>query len=306
LAQHQRQVQRAAGLVAEGVGGELALRRGSARVPIFSTSVSVRLRYSIRSAMVPIFSPCSAANSCRSGRRAMVPSSFMISQITAAGVQPAMAARSQPASVWPARISTPPRRPAAERCGPAAPGRCLCVGRHGSLHGAARSAAEMPVVTPSAASMDTVKAVPMRVPLRATMGGRCRRSQRSRVSVRQIRPRPKRHEVDGLGRDVVGRQDQVALVLAVFLVHQDDHAAGGQLGHDVLHGRDAGDAGGGGGSGWKRSWSGQAAGVPGDAAWRARAPMDKDRIIRPSAPAAGGPGTPARPGMGLENYQYRS
>ena len=38
----------------------------------------------------------------------MVPSSFMISQITAAGVNPAIAARSHPASVWPARMRTPP------------------------------------------------------------------------------------------------------------------------------------------------------------------------------------------------------
>jgi hypothetical protein len=44
----------------------------------------------------------------RSGRRAIVPSSFMISQITAAGVSPARAARSHPASVCPARMSTPP------------------------------------------------------------------------------------------------------------------------------------------------------------------------------------------------------
>ena len=47
-----------------------------------------------------------------------------------------------------------------------------------------------------------------------------------------------RHEVDGFGRDVVGREDQVALVLAVFLVDQDDHAAGGEIGHDVGHRRD--------------------------------------------------------------------
>ena len=80
----------------------------SARLPIFSTSDSCRLRCSIKSAMVPIFRPCAAANSSRSGNRAMVPSSFMISQITDAGEQPAIAARSQPASVWPARISTPP------------------------------------------------------------------------------------------------------------------------------------------------------------------------------------------------------
>ena len=80
----------------------------SVRLPIFSISDSLRLRCSIRAAIVPILSLCSAAKSSRSGRRAMVPSSFMISQITAAGEQPAMPAKSQPASVWPARISTPP------------------------------------------------------------------------------------------------------------------------------------------------------------------------------------------------------
>jgi hypothetical protein len=50
----------------------------------------------------------------------------------------------------------------------------------------------MPVVTPVAASIDTVKAVPCLVPLRLAIGGSCRRSQRSRVSVRQISPRAKR------------------------------------------------------------------------------------------------------------------
>jgi hypothetical protein len=46
------------------------------------------------------------------------------------------------------------------------------------------------------------------------------------------------HEVDGLGRDVVGRQDQVALVFAVFLVDQDDHAAGAHVGNDVFNRRE--------------------------------------------------------------------
>ncbi len=32
------------------------------------------------------------------------------------------------------------------------------------------------------------------------------------------------HEIDGLGRNSVGRHDQVALILAVFVVHQDHHA----------------------------------------------------------------------------------
>ena len=40
----------------------------------------------------------------------MVPSSFMISQMTPAGMRPAMRARSTEASVWPARTSTPPLR----------------------------------------------------------------------------------------------------------------------------------------------------------------------------------------------------
>ena len=53
----------------------------------------------------------------------------------------------------------------------------------------ARSAAEMPVVTPSAASMDMVKLVLIFVPLTAVISGRRRRRQRSSVSVRQISPR---------------------------------------------------------------------------------------------------------------------
>ena len=46
------------------------------------------------------------------------------------------------------------------------------------------------------------------------------------------------HEVDGLGADVVGREHQVAFVFAVFFVHENDHAAGGELGHDVFDGGD--------------------------------------------------------------------
>ncbi len=120
----------------------------------------------------------------------MVPSSFITSQITAAGSRPAMRARSQPASVWPARISTPP---SCACSGKMWPGCTRSLGRASRATAAAtvraRSAAEMPVVTPLAASIETVKAVPCLVPLRLAIGGRCRRSQRSGVSVRQIRPR---------------------------------------------------------------------------------------------------------------------
>ena len=115
----------------------------------------------------------------------------MISQITEAGDRPAMRARSQPASVWPARISTPPSWACS---GKMWPGWTRSAGRVSRATATStvreRSAAEMPVVTPVAASIETVKAVLCLVPLRAAIGGSCRYSQRSRVSVRQIRPRP--------------------------------------------------------------------------------------------------------------------
>ena len=90
----------------------------------------------------------------------MLPSSFMISQITAAGVRPANCVRSQPASVWPARISTPPGWATTGKIWPG----CTMSAARASAREAtctvrARSAAEMPVVTPSAASMETVKLV---------------------------------------------------------------------------------------------------------------------------------------------------
>jgi hypothetical protein len=62
------------------------------------------------------------------------------------------------------------------------------------------------------------------VRLSRTISGRPSWRQRSSVSVRQIRPRAvPGHEVDRLGRDEFGRDDEVALVLAVFFVDQDDH-----------------------------------------------------------------------------------
>src|SRR5581483_8753934 len=148
-------------------------------------------RKRIRSAIEAILMPWRAENSTRSGSRAMVPSSFRISQITAAGVRPASVARSQPASVWPARTSTPP---------PCAISGKMCPGwtmSSGFAFGAtaactvrARSCAEMPVVTPLAASIETVNAVPSGERLSRTISGRFSCRQRCSVSVRQISPRP--------------------------------------------------------------------------------------------------------------------
>ena len=64
-------------------------------------------------------------------------------------------------------------------------------------------------------------------------------SARSGVSARQIRPRPKLgHEIDGVGRRHLRRNDEVAFVLALLGVHQDEHAAVARVLEDVVDGRE--------------------------------------------------------------------
>src|SRR5712671_2960760 len=121
----------------------------------------------------------------------MLPSSFMISHSTAAGWSPASCARSQQASVWPARTSTPP---ACAMSGNTWPGWTMsagvALGEAATLMVCERSAAEIPVLTPDAASMDTVKLVPCTERLRATIGSRLRRSACASVIGMQTRPLP--------------------------------------------------------------------------------------------------------------------
>ena len=91
----------------------------------------------------------------------------------------------------------------------------------------ARSAAEMPVVTPSRASMVSVKAVPKREVLSWVMGaeaevvgallGEGEADEAAAVAG---------HEVDGFGGDELGGEREVAFVFAVFVVDDDNHAAG--------------------------------------------------------------------------------
>ncbi len=140
---------------------------------------------------MPILRPCACANVRRSGSRAIVPSSFMISQRTADALSPASRIRSQHASVWPARTSTPPSWAISGKTWPGCTmSSGAASGRAATCTVRARSAAEMPVVMPSAASIDTVKLVPWTERLLAVIGGSRRRSACAAVIGMQISPRP--------------------------------------------------------------------------------------------------------------------
>ena len=155
-----------------------------------SMSVSVRSRCAITSLTVTILMSCSRANATRSGMPATEPSSWSISQITAAGEQPARRARSTDASVCPARTSTPPSR---ARIGKMWPGRVSCSGVESAPTRTwmvrARSAEEAPVAIPSRASTETVNCFESGDVLRPVMSGTFIASRRSPAIATQTMPR---------------------------------------------------------------------------------------------------------------------
>src|SRR3954471_5976644 len=109
--------------------------------------------------------------------------------MTPAGMTPASRARSTDASVWPVRSSTPPSRALS---GWTCPGTTMSAS---PLAGSiavrivcAWSAVEMPVVTPSRASMVTVNGVSWAASFLSVISSSPSASQRSAVSVRQIHP----------------------------------------------------------------------------------------------------------------------
>src|SRR2546425_39439 len=93
------------------------------------------------------------------------------------------------ASVWPARTSTPPSRAwSGKICPGLTRSRVVVRGSARTLIVRARSAALMPVVTPSRASTLTVNAVPSRASFRDTICGRSSSCRRSVVMGTQITP----------------------------------------------------------------------------------------------------------------------
>ena len=175
-----------------------------------------------------IFSPCRSQYGTRSGTRAIVPSSFMISQTTPAGFRPASRARSTAASVCPARWSTPPSR---ARSGKTWPGWTRSLGARGRVD---RDLDRVRAVVRRDAGRDALARLdrdrerrPERRLVAGPSSGRSSSSsQRSSVRQRQIEPAPVRgHEIDRLGRRELRRDRQIALVLAVLVVDDDDEPA---------------------------------------------------------------------------------
>ena len=119
-----------------------------------------------------------------------MPSSFIISQMTPAGVKPASRAISTTASVCPALTKLPP---SLATSGKTCPGVTISsLPRFSSVATeivCARSCAEIPVVTPSLASIDTVKAVSCRPSLRRLINDNPNCSTRDFCIAKQIKPR---------------------------------------------------------------------------------------------------------------------
>ena len=173
--------------------------------------------------------PCFFANFVSSGTRAIVPSSFMISQMTPAGLETGDARQVHrrlgvPGAHQHAAVARAQRKHVARARQVARLGRRVrsppCTVR-------ARSAAEMPVLVPSCASIDTQNAVSRREALLLTSSGisSCVEPLGRHRQADQAAP-VLRHEVDRLRRHLRRRHRQVALVLAILVVDDDDHAAG--------------------------------------------------------------------------------
>ena len=142
--------------------------------------------------MVPIFNLCFEAKAIKSFFLAIVPSSLSISTITDDGSSPASLAMSHPASVCPALVSTPPFLAI---IGNICPGCAKSDGLAFFLTAAwivfALSDADIPVVTPLRASIETVKFVSFEVSLPLCFSkDNPRNLHLDSVKVKQISPRP--------------------------------------------------------------------------------------------------------------------
>ena len=186
------------------------------------------------------FSPCRSQYRARSGTRAIVPSSFMISQMTPAGMSPARRARSTAASVWPCSLQD------AARAGPQREDVSGLDERVRSPGGVDRGLDRHRAVVRRDARRDAFAGLDghgergleaalvlvghrAELELVAALLGQAEADEAAAV---------RGHEVDRLRGGELRRDDEVALVLAVLVVDHDDEASGADLLDRVLDGRE--------------------------------------------------------------------
>ena len=171
--------------------------------------------------------------------RAMVPSSFMISQITPAGKSPARRAMSTAASVWPARTSTPPSRATSGKTWPG-----LTISRQ-SFSGLMADRYGLRAVVSGNAGRDAFPGldgdgerggVPRLVGPRhgLKMQRLCPLGRDGEADQAAAEPG---HEVDSVRRGHLRGDNEVAFVLAILGVHENEHAALPRVLEDFLGGR---------------------------------------------------------------------
>ena len=174
-----------------------------------------------------IFRPWRSQYSARSGTRAIEPSSFITSQITPAGISPARRARSTLASVWPARSSTPPGLAFSGLTWPGWTRSSGLVSRVDRDLDRVRAVVRRDAGRDAVARLDRDRErrlqgrlVLRRHQLEAELVAALGRQRQADPAARLLG-----HEVDRLGRDELRGHHEVALVLAVLVVADDDHPA---------------------------------------------------------------------------------
>ena len=170
----------------------------------------------------------------------MVPSSFMISQMTPEGSSPARRERSTEASVCPARTSTPPSR--ARRGKDVAGPREVAGPRAGLDRGQDGARA----VGCGNAGGHALARIDGFAEGGAEVGGVVRRHQGQAESVAALAGQREAdqaaaeggHEIDDFGRHLFGGDGQVAFVLAILVVDDDQHAPGASFLDSLGNGRE--------------------------------------------------------------------
>ncbi len=162
----------------------------------------------------------------------------MISQITPEGLRPASRATSTAASVWPVRTSTPPSRATS---GKTWPGGDDILRALGGVDGDGDGAGAIGGADPGGDALarldgDREGGLVARAVMRAHQVEAELRDAVLRQRKADEAAAVHRHEIDRVGRRHLGGNDEIAFILAILVVDQDEHAPVARFVDDLLGG----------------------------------------------------------------------